>query len=540
MLMLLLALQAPQDPLARVVDAVRPAHNILHYDFHLSIPDTGVAFQGEARVHFRPMAPAGPLVLDLTDSLTVTTVTTGATGATDRISVPFIHSGNRLMIDRWGAVGDSLVVEIAYGGRAPDALTIGKNAYGQRVAFADNWPDRAHAWLPVEDHPGDKASVAWIIEVPGTWRAVANGRFVDTLRLASGRIQWRYNEPRRIPVYTMVVGAGELAVTPLLTAGGVRQSIWTFPQDSAFAMDGPFRRVNAIVDTLTSYVGPFPYEKLAHVESSTRYGGMENSGAIFYAQRGYTTRRMGEGVVVHETAHQWFGDAVTEYDWHHLWLSEGFATYFAALYRELAGDGPGFRARMADARETYLASDVVERPVLDFAVTDYMQLLNANSYQKGGWVLHMLRGTVGDDAFRRGIRDYYATYRDSTALSSNLRTVMEDASGRDLGWFFRQWLMQPGYPQLHVTVTPPTAPNGAATVMLRQTQPDPWGTYRIPVRVDVVSSGTGARASVTVEMTGRTAEAPLAMPAGADRIEVDPTGAVLLTADASFAAHGIR
>jgi len=540
MLLLLLALQAPQNPLARTVDPVRPEQNLLHYDFHITIPDTGSAFEAAARVHFRPMAPEGRLTLDLTDSLAVTAVTAGTAGTTGTTgpggrAVPFTHKGDHLVIDVWGDVGDSIVVEIAYGGRAPDALAIGDNPYGARAAFADDWPNRAHNWLPVEDHPGDKATVAWTIDVPAGWSAVANGRFVDTLRLASGRSRWRYDESRRVPAYTFVIGAGRMAVTPLVTAGGVRQGVWTFPEDSAFAVDGPFRRVDAIVDSLASYIGPFPYEKLAHVESSTRFGGMENSSAIFYAQRGYGSRRMGKGVVVHETAHQWFGDAVTEADWHHLWLSEGFATYFAALYYELAGDTATFRQRMADAKAAYLRSEVVERPVLDFPVTDYMELLNANNYQKGAWILHMLRGIVGDDAFRRGIRDYYATYRDSTALSSDLEAVMQRASGQDLGWFFAQWLTQPGYPQLHVTVTPATEPEGTATVTVRQTQPEAWGTYRIPVRVDVVDPAGGPRATVTVEMTGRTAEARLAIPAGVGGIEVDPAGDVLLTADVTTA-----
>ena len=528
MFVFLLVLLA-QDPLARVVDPVRPEQNILHYDFHVTIPDSGTDFRAIARVHFRPTVPEGKLLLDLTDSLWVSSV------SADGRAVPFVHEGDRLEIERWGSVGDSLVVEIVYDGSAPDALAIQENVHGRRVAFADDWPDRAHFWLPVEDHPSDKASVRWTIDVPAGWRAVANGRFVDTVRLASGRLQWRYDEAHRIPTYTFVVGAGTLAVTPLMTAAGVPQSIWTFPADSAFAMDGPFRRVNAIVDTLGAYIGPFPYAKLAHVESSTRFGGMENAGAIFYAERGYASRRMSEGVVVHETAHQWFGDAVTERDWHHLWLSEGFATYFAALFYELAGDTATFHRRMAEAREAYVASGVVNRPVLDFAVTDYMQLLNANTYQKGSWVLHMLRGLIGDDTFRRGIREYYATYRDSTALSDDLRVVMERASGQDLGWFFAQWLTQPGYPQVRVEVARATEPGGMATVTLRQVQPDTWGMYRIPVRVDAVDSRTGMRSSVTIQMAGRTAAGRLALPRGADRIDVDPSGAVLLAAEATFA-----
>jgi len=529
MLALLLALQA-QNPLAHTVDSIRSDQNMLHYDFAISLPESGATFQGVARVHYRPVVATGALVLDLSDDMHVSRV------SADNQPVTFRHAGDRLVIQHWGAVGDSLVVEIAYEGRPSDGLFIQNNVYRHRTAFADNWPERAQYWLPVEDHPSDKASVSWTIDVPGDWKAVANGRFVDTTRLATGRLRWRYEEPHRIPAYTFVIGAGAMAVRPFVTPGGVPQAVWTFPGDSVFAVREPFHRVTDIVDVLTAYIGPFPYAKLAHVESSTRFGGMENSGAIFYTERQYADRSMREPVVVHETAHQWFGDAVTEDDWHHLWLSEGFATYFTALFYELMGEDSTFRRQMADAKDEYVTSGVVDRPILDFAETRYMRLLNANNYPKGGWVLHMLRRTIGDSAFQRGIRDYYATYRDSTALSEDFREVMERASGQDLGWFFQQWLTQPGYPKLRVVVrrTGATGATGEAVVEIEQVQPQAWGVFRIPVRVEVVNSRTGARTGVTVEMTSRTARATLTLPDGANRIEVDPHQDVLLTAEATF------
>ncbi len=451
-----------------------------------------------------------------------------------RTEPTFRHEGDSLVIEHWGAVGDSLVVTVAYGGHPPDGLAIQENVYGHRTAFADNWPNRAHFWLPVEDHPSDKAAVRWEIEVPVSWRAVANGRMLDATRSASGRITWRYSESRRIPAYTFVIGAGDLTVTPLRTDGGVRQSLWSYAEDSTFAVDGPFARVNQIVDVLAEYIGPFPYDKLAHVESSTRFGGMENAGAIFYTERGYAQRSMNEPLVIHETVHQWFGDAVTEYDWHHLWLSEGFATYFAALFYDLIDEDETFRQRMEAAKQSYIASDVVDLPILEFGETNYMQLLNANNYSKGGWVLHMLRREIGDDAFRRGIRTYYAEYRDSTALSRNFQLVMERETGEDLGWFFRQWLTQPGYPRVTVTVRREVGADGEAEIVVRQTQPEAWGAFRVPVRVDVIDSSSGERASVTIRMDGRTGRAFLAIPVGADTVLADPEKAVLMTAQTTW------
>src|SRR2546426_12005114 len=145
------------------------------------------------------------------------------------------------------------------------------------------------------------------------------------------------NEP--IPVYLMVIAAaplyeydlGETACGLTLVGRCVHQWAYVDPRLADF-LPGPFRSAGDIVSYFGSLVGPFPYEKLAHLESSTRFGGMENATAIFYADQPFRKRTMADGVVAHETAHQWFGDAVTETEWSHLWLSEGFATYFAALW----------------------------------------------------------------------------------------------------------------------------------------------------------------------------------------------------------------
>src|SRR6266540_693571 len=119
--------------------------------------------------------------------------------------------------------------------------------------------------------------------------------------------------------------------------------------------------------------------------------GMENSSAIFYAERPYVERRMGEGVVRHETAHQWFGDAVTERDWPHIWLSEGFATYFdGVIGAALDGDTVLVNSMRANA-ESYVSSGVTDRPIVDSGnPADPIRLFNANSYPKGPWVLNML------------------------------------------------------------------------------------------------------------------------------------------------------
>ena len=133
---------------------------------------------------------------------------------------------------------------------------------------------------------------------------------------------------------------------------------------------------------------------------------MENATAIFYADGLFRRGGVSEGLIAHETAHQWFGDAVTERFWPHVWLSEGFATYFAALYTQHAHGDTAFRAEMEGLRSAIFKDTVAvaRRPVIDTIETDLLALLNVNSYQKGGWVLHMLRSELGDSAFLLGLR----------------------------------------------------------------------------------------------------------------------------------------
>ena len=217
-------------------------------------------------------------------------------------------------------------------------------------------------------------------------------------------------------------------------------------------MPGNFAKAGDIVRLFASQVGPYPYEKLAHLQSSTRFGGMENASAIFYSDRAFRGAGVSEGLIAHETAHQWFGNSVTEREWPHIWLSEGFATYWAALWTQRARGDTAFRAEMARIRSEILSDTnaVAKRPVIDTIETTLLDLLNVNSYQKGGFVLHMLRSELGDSAFFRGVRDYYARNKHATALTSDIQDALERSSGRKLDGFFDRWLRRPGYPEIEV------------------------------------------------------------------------------------------
>jgi aminopeptidase N len=426
--------------------------------------------------------------------------------------------------------GDTLTTRVRYHGRVRDGLIVGNNPYGNRTIFADNWPDRAHLWLASQDHPSDKATVAFHVQAPVDDQVIANGVLEKIDTLAYGNAVWHYRLDTPIPVYTMVVGIGRLARTRLPDAACsvkcVPLTVWTYPEDSSYAVSDPFRRAGQIVDYFSGLIGPFPYPSLAHVESSTRYGGMENSTAIFYDGKSYGEKKLGETTVAHETAHQWFGDAVTEGDWHHLWLSEGFATYLAALWQRQADGDSAFRAGMDSMAATVFASAETQKPIVDPSARDLNGLLNSNNYQKGAWVLHQLRGLVGDAAFFSGLRRYYTVYKDSTALSADFARIMAQAANRDLEWYFRQSLTQPGYPMLDVRWS---HKGKKLTLDIVQTQPAAWGTYRIPGLILLVD-GTPVRISIEGRQSRQVVEGIRRPP---KKVVADPNGWWLLRSTVS-------
>jgi aminopeptidase N len=509
--------------------AQQPGVDVQAYHFRVDLPDTGTTIRGWASVFFRPTrAWDDTLRLDLV-GMTVERVYDLETLQ----RVRFWYDGAVLRVHAPRPRGRGGVV-VQYRGSPQDGLLFGTTVRGRRAVFADNYPQRARYWLPVVDHPSDKARVLWSVRAPRGWRVVTNA----PRRCAGPAEAPLCLESEPLPPYLMALGATRFTVSdhrPLVSgADTIPIQVWAYPEDSAFADRVPFRRATAIAETLQRLVGPFPYARLAHVQSRTRYGGMENASAIFYAERGWAERRMGEGVVRHETAHQWFGDAVTPRDFRHVWLSEGFASYFDGV-AGAALDGDSVLARiMAANRESWLASGARDRPMVDSVEPDLEDVLDANDYQKGAWVLHMLRRELGDSTFFRGIREYYRRYRDSSVTSEQFQRVMEETTGLGtrLGWFYDQWLRQPGCPRLDVRWE---QQGGMLQLYVRQAQSAAWGRFtipQVPVRV-VLAGGEVLERSFRLDRRHESLVAGFTLPAAAEvaEVAVDPDGALLMTAD---------
>jgi len=499
----------------------QPGIDIRHYAFRLDVSDTSGEIAGEAAVDVRFVQPGVTTVsLDLASASNGTGMTVRSV-TSDGASVAFTHTAGvlRLQIAPPAAAGDERRFTIVYGGSPANGLRILKNKYGEWCAFSENWPNRAREWLPMIDHPYDKATSEFIVTAPSAYQVVANGLLQSVVDRADGRrvTHWKQSVP--IASWLNALGIERFAVRYLGEVKGVQLSTWVAHQDHE-AGRIYFEPARQALEFFSEHVGPYPYEKLANVAAAGLSGGTEHASAIFYGEA-EVKPAPATGLVAHEIAHQWFGDSVTETDWDEVWLSEGFATYFTLLFTEHTAGREAFVAGLKSARTRALTAEKA-RPgiaIVHDNLADMSKVLSPLVYQKAGWFLHMLRGTVGTDGFWKGIREYYRRHRDASATGDDLRRIMEDASGQDLKWLFDQWLRRPVTPSFEGTWEYDAAAR-AIRVELAQTQAgDP---YRVQVQLGVVTAAGQPARVERIEMKEKRVSVTIPVAAPPSDVTFDP------------------
>jgi aminopeptidase N len=501
----------------------QPGIDAQHYIFRLTLlKDASNEIDGEATVRLRVLRDdVREAVLDLASAMTDGKGMTVTRVSTADHTLAFVHRDNRLRLPlpAPAKAGEDVSFTIAYHGVPANGLRLLNNIHGERTAFSENWFHEARQWLPTIDHPADKATGEFIVTTRGEYQVIANGALVEQLDLPGGlrRTHWTQSAPISSWLYSL--GIAHFVVRHGPVVRGVPLSFWAFPQDTDKGIAALEREARGSFEFFSDRVGPYAYDKLAHVEAAGMGGGTEHASNIFYGEKSVTA---GNAPVVHETAHQWFGDAVTENDWNDVWLSEGFATYFTLLYTEYANGRDAFVAGLRRSRDTVLRLEksLPNTPVVhaNFNESEAGGPNNQLVYQKGAWALHMLRGQVGTDAFWRGIRTYYREHMNGVATTDDLRRAMEAASGQELAAFFRQWLNRSGVPSIEGTWRY-DAPAKAAIVTIKQTQ----AAEPFQFTVDVgVTAATGAMRVVQLPVSGR--EATVTIPADAEpsTVVLDP------------------
>lgn len=453
-------------------------HNqdILHYTFNITLNDTTNEIAGVATITFS-LKDTEDLVLDLINrginnkGMTVDQITLANN------DLAFVHVHDKLKVDIDTTTTNPLKIIIYYHGVPADGLIIGNNKFGEREFFGDNYPDRARNWLPCVDHPADKASVTWQINAPDHYRVVANGKFAGKKPLANHYLTTKWDETVPISTKVMVFGAANFSVDHTGDLRNIPVTSWVYQQNKAAGFHD-YKPALEILTYFDSLIAPYPFEKLANVQSNTRYGGMENAGNIFYAEASVDGKGGHETLIAHEIVHQWFGNSATEKDWPHAWLSEGFATYLTHAYIGSRKGKTVMQARLKKDRGRVIQYwHQQPLPIVNTGLVTYPRvanmraLLNTNTYQKASWVLHMLHRELGDAVFWQAVREYYAVYKTNVANTSDFQKIVEAVSKKNLQPFFEQWFFSEGQPILQGAWT---YTKGEVTVIINQRQEKPF------------------------------------------------------------------
>ena len=446
-------------------------------------------------------------------------------------AVNYTHENDALIINlpKVSIANETITFTIKYHGIPFDGLRIGATKFGDRSFFNENWPNRGRHWLPILDHPSDKATSEFIVTAPAHYKVVSNGLLLEESSLDNNTklTHWKQSVP--VSSWLFVLGVADFAVQYVDDFEGKSIQTWVYSKNREagfYDFKEPTKKVLAFY---TKYVGPYAYEKLANIQTPSVNGGMETSSAIFYGEdlvNGKGDERT-RNIVVHEIAHQWFGNAVTETTWDDAWLSEGFATFFTLLYYENEYGQAEFNKRIIKAKKAVLDmtvkmpnfSIVAPRTAEKEAVTTGL------TYQKGAWFLHMLRNKMGEQNFKKGIQSYYKKFFNANATTDDFRFEMEKAAGLDLKTFFKQWLYQPVNPKIDAIWSyDPTSHK--IIINITQTQLTDFN-FDIPIEIGYYTKGSESPVILKMNLNKKQLSQSFNVKDIPENIEVDPRNILL-------------
>lgn len=417
------------------------------------------------------------------------------------------QTGRVVALDRAYQRGEVFTLTVEYAGapaRVDDAITFRTTPDGFPSVYTLSQPFGASAWWPCKDvdygEPGDnsdKATLDIAVTVPDAISVTANGLLMGVDELEGSRRRYRFATGYPMSTYLVAFSAARYVTwtKPFEFGGGAMPVEFNLYA----AGDSPSRREGAervipMLETFSQTFGPYPFlgEKYGLYQFGWG-GGMEhqtNTGQCCFNN---------EWLSAHELAHQWWGDDITCRTWSDIWLNEGFATYAEAIWEERkpgSSGGAALRAAMADRRPGLVSGTVYRYDTSSFASI----FSQSYSYYKGAWVLHMLRGVVGDEAFFDTLAAWRTAYGGSAATTSDFAAIASSVSGKDLTRFFQQWIYQGGAPAYRYgSQNVVIAGRPYLRLHIRQIQPETYGVgglFDMPVRLRLNSTSGASEIAV--------------------------------------------
>jgi aminopeptidase N len=502
------ALSPPADPTAAATD-------VLHYRLELAVDPPARRLTGTLTATVRCVAPVSAYRFRLDDLFALSAVTVdGGAASWRRLDAETIE----VTIAPARAPGDTFVLAVPYDGFPTSqygSIVFSSHSF-QPVIYTLSQPWFAYTWWPAKDDIVDKATADLLFTVPDSMTVASNGLLVASEPVSGSRrrFHWRtqyQTAPYLISFastnYSLVQSMATIAGTPMPV------SLFIYPEHDIAANRNQWLLAVDMLQAFGALFGPYPFaaEKYGIYQWPVG-GGMEHQ--TITGQGSFL-----EYLTAHELAHQWWGDLVTCATWKDIWLNEGFATYAEALWFEAKAGGSqtALRQRMEERHPADVSGTVY-----CYDDTSVARIFSGNlSYRKAGWVLHMLRGVVGDAAFFATLAAWRDEFAFATATTADFRRVAETVSGHDLGRFFDQWVFEGGAPTYRYAWRPVTAGGRRwLELFLEQIQSSAYPTFAMPVDVRV----TGVGGSETVVAWNDERAEHLLLPVGRDAaaVELDP------------------
>ncbi|MBN2411289.1 hypothetical protein JXQ31_06320 [candidate division KSB1 bacterium] len=355
----------------------------------------------------------------------------------------------------FGAARDTFFVRIYYRG-SPGNDGTGGFFFTDRIIFTVGEglrtypPSKLRYWSPSHDVPDDKALLDIRITVPEPLQAFSNGLLVSTEKDRinhTATYHWRESHP--IAPYLIAIAVSDYEVLSKnyvsVTGDTIPLEFYVTPEKKEKALED-WKDLPLMMKFFEENFYPYPFDRYSMAEVYIG-GAMEHQTMTSYSSGLITGDHRFDYIIVHELAHHWFGDLVTLSDWREIWLNEGFATYCEALYFEWTGDQTVLQNYMTKLASEYF-SDVGSSG--HFPIYDPVYLWGSTVYEKGGWVLHMLRRAIGENNFWEMMRQYIHEFAYGNSTIDDFKRIAEQVSGQDLDWFFTQWIYNSGFPELNV------------------------------------------------------------------------------------------
>ena len=348
-----------------------------------------------------------------------------------------------------------------------------------------------HHWVPLYDYPNDKSTFETILTVDQRFKAVSNGELVSIKENKDGTHTWHWKENYPMVAYLISFVIGEYEKVED-SYKGIPVNYWVYKENRSETQRS-FGLTTDMMKVFGDLTGiEYPYEKYDQIiVDDFMFGGMENITLTHNTDRTMYDKFASpdvssEGLVAHELAHQWFGNMLTTRNWEHIWLNEGFATFLSRVYRHKKfGHDEGEYIRYGEMRSYFWSNKRWQRPTVHDKYYVPMDLFDGHVYAKGSLILTMMEDVLGADAFWKAVQHYTRVNQYKCVETQDLKKAVEEITGQNLDWFFRQWLYEPGYPEYDVKWTY-SQRNKSVQLRVKQTQKGPL--FKVPIKVAIDDS----------------------------------------------------